>query len=200
MPLLWRLPKVLTNTGNYECGVRALRFANDHYDFRYGANRIYVNRTDEPNQPNGEEYFSGEQIHPDWKWNSNDGTIHTVYSASSKFKNGLYHTEHPWLRSDNTGGSNMLDVDQNYTGVNLSDFPVTGALRNAYRGTSGLPHQQGMRQRPIMLRSPSFLKTAQLRLLKNMRLSGRIYNYALIKRPSDGRSFYFIHVPETKTK
>jgi hypothetical protein len=35
-----------------ECGVAALHFADDNFNFRPGANRIYVNFTDEPNQPN----------------------------------------------------------------------------------------------------------------------------------------------------
>ena len=41
------------NSNVDECGVAAIRFANDLFSFRTGANRIYVNFTDEPNFPCG---------------------------------------------------------------------------------------------------------------------------------------------------
>lgn len=41
-----------------ECGMAALRFADKQFSFRTGANRIYVNFTDEPNQPGGQSAFS----------------------------------------------------------------------------------------------------------------------------------------------
>ena len=36
-----------------ECGVAALRFADENFNFRSGSNRIYINFTDEENQPQG---------------------------------------------------------------------------------------------------------------------------------------------------
>ena len=131
-----------------ECGVAALRFADEHFTFRTGANRIYVNFTDEPNQPGGKEDFSVEYVNNVEKWNTSKGTIHTVYSSSTNFKEIALQEEFPWKMSDYTGGT-FLTASSSFTGVTLESLPVTGAMMNSYviRFTDvadlmdGMPHE-----------------------------------------------------------
>ncbi|MCR5643431.1 MAG: VWA domain-containing protein [Prevotella sp.] len=111
-----------------ECGVAALRFAKDNFTFRPGSNKVYVNFTDEYNQPNGNQDFSTEWVQNEWT--ATDGTIHTVYSNGPD--NILrYYSEEPWLISDYTGGT-TIKTNSSFTGVTLNDLPVTGALQNTY--------------------------------------------------------------------
>ncbi|MGN0221956.1 MAG: vWA domain-containing protein [Prevotella sp.] len=115
----------------YECGVAALRFADEHFSFRTGANRIYVNFTDEPNQPNGKEGFSVEYVNNAANWNTSKGTVHTVYSSTTNFTESPLQTEFPWKLSDYTGGT-CLTASSSFTGVTLESLPVTGAMMNSY--------------------------------------------------------------------
>ena len=115
-----------------ECGVMALRFANDYFTFRSGANRIYVNFTDEPNQPYYNDDWSVEYLNPlKGNWTPQQGTVHTVYSGSSSFNNQTGYNEHPWLLSEYTGGT-VLYASSYFTGVSLYDLPVTGAMQHSY--------------------------------------------------------------------
>lgn len=124
-----------------ECGMAALRFADENFSFRYGANRIYVNFTDEPNQPGVKQKFSVESLLTDW--DTSDGTIHTVYSDNKETS-----TEYNYLMSQYTGGT-VINTDGNFTGVTLDSLPVTDAMMNSYiiRFTNieefmdGQPHQ-----------------------------------------------------------
>lgn len=114
-----------------ECGVMALKFADQTYNFRTGANRIYVNFTDEPNQPGGKEEYSTEWVKDLGNWPPTKGTIHTVYSASNNWSETLYYKEHPWNLSEYTGGTTLF-ANSYFTNVTLDDLPVTGALLNSY--------------------------------------------------------------------
>lgn len=115
-----------TTAGNAyaECGMAALRFATDLFSFRPRANRIFVNFTDEPNQPEGIYRFSVESLLTDW--DTSLGTIHTVFSGSSDT------SEEPnSLMSEYTGGI-VLYTNASFTGITLDSLPVTGALQNSY--------------------------------------------------------------------
>lgn len=122
-------------TGGYssnECGAAALRFADEQFTFRSGANRIYVNFTDEPNQPAGSNGFSVEYVSTQENWNTAKGTIHTVYSDTYKdFTETLYYYEYPWRMSEYTGGT-IIYCDPYFNNVTLTDLPVTGAMQNSY--------------------------------------------------------------------
>ncbi len=107
-----------------ECGMAALRFADENFDFRKGANRIYVNFTDEPNQPAGISRFSVESLLTDW--NTSDGTIHTVFS-NNKETAGEYNR----LMSEYTGGT-VINTNSSFTGVTLESLPVSDAMMNSY--------------------------------------------------------------------
>lgn len=107
-----------------ECGMAALRYADENFHFRNGANRIYVNFTDEPNQANGVARFSVESLKTDW--DTNRGTIHTVFSDGRETS-----TEYNYLMSTYTGGT-VINTNRSFTGVTLSSLPVTDAMQNSY--------------------------------------------------------------------
>lgn len=124
-------------SGNYnngssyaECGMVALRFADDNFAFRNGSNRIYVNFTDEPNQPNGSQKWSVEALKTNI-WNTSKGTIHTVWSGGNYTSWTSLSDENPKLMSTYTGGTSK-DVNASFTNVTLDDLPVTGAMQNSY--------------------------------------------------------------------
>ncbi|MBR0049617.1 MAG: VWA domain-containing protein [Prevotella sp.] len=116
---------------NYECGVAALRFADEQFTFRTGANRIYVNFTDEPNQPNGHSNYSVNWVKNSLNWPVTKGTIHTVYSGTPTNYAETATQEHPWTLSEITGGTTLY-VDPSFSGVTLDDLPVTAALTHSY--------------------------------------------------------------------
>lgn len=115
--------------GNNECGMVALRYADDNFAFRSGSNRIYVNFTDEPNQPDGSQAWSVEALKTNI-WNTSKGTIHTVWSGGTYSWTTLRY-EDPKLMSVYTGGTSK-DVSPSFTNVTLDDLPVTGAMQNSY--------------------------------------------------------------------
>lgn len=113
-----------------ECGVQALRFADEHFNFRKGANRIYVNFTDDANYPGGDKEISVDYVKN--HWSVSKGTIHTVLSNDSSYiNNRLDIGEKSWLMSRYTGGTELY-VNQSFSGVSLDDLPVTGAMQNSY--------------------------------------------------------------------
>lgn len=114
-----------------ECGTAALRFADEQFTFRTGANRVYVNFTDEPNQPNGNQAFSTEWVNDIKNWPATKGTIHTVFSAGNNWSESADYKEYPWNLSTYTGGT-IIFTSSSFSGVNLDDLPVTGALQNSY--------------------------------------------------------------------
>jgi hypothetical protein len=119
----------------YECGVAALHYATDQFKFRSGANRVFVNFTDEPNQPNGQEKWSVEWVNPvNSNWTADMGTIHTVFSDpyyTDSYNWTPLYEEKPWLLSEYTGGTTKF-APYDFSGVTLDDLPVTGALMNSY--------------------------------------------------------------------
>lgn len=118
----------------HECGGAALRFADKLFSFRSGANRVYVNFTDEPNQPAGKRDFSVEYFKNPLNWSTSKGTVHTVYSEkvdTASYINDILNNEKPWLLSQYTGGTTII-TDRYFSGVSLSSLPVTGALTHYY--------------------------------------------------------------------
>lgn len=117
-----------------ECGGAALHFADKYFTFRGGANRLYVNFTDEANQP-GESHkaFSVESVASQEDWKVWQGTIHTVYSGEvdGYWEWTKWIAEKPWLMSDYTGGSTIY-APSDFAGVSLDALPVTGALVNSH--------------------------------------------------------------------
>ena len=119
---------------NDECGAAALHFADENLNFRRGANRIYVNLTDEPNQPNNVTKFSVESVNPNssyYIWNTAKGTIHTVYSGSTSYSWTPLYAENPILMSNYTGGEKIY-APSDFSGTTLNGLDVTGAIVNSF--------------------------------------------------------------------
>ncbi len=114
-----------------ENGMVAVRFAHEYFAWRPGANRIYVNFTDEPNQTtnSSDSLFSVYSLKN--HWNATDGTIHTVYSEDTTDYWYNNHRERPWLMSEYTGGQAVF-VNKNATDLDLNLLPVTGALAETF--------------------------------------------------------------------
>ena len=129
-------PKTGNSSDSNECGAMAIHFADDYFNFRTGANRIYINFTDEGNQPNGianykVDWFKSQTNWPTWK-----GTIHTVYSGSQSNVSG----EKPWLMSEYTGGTTMF-IKPNASDLNLNTLAVSEAMTHSYTIRFLVPRQ-----------------------------------------------------------
>ncbi len=116
---------------NGECGGMALRYADNNIKFRTNSNRIYVNFTDEPNQPNYKEEYSTEFFADQSNWSTQQGTVHSVYSSDTTFTETMLYSEKPWRISWYTGGT-ILIAPSSFSGVTLSSLPVSGAMTNSY--------------------------------------------------------------------
>lgn len=114
-----------------ECSIQAARFANEHFSFRAGSNRVYVNFTDDANYPGGSADWSINYLTDSKAWDPSMGTIHTVYSGYTGYENRPLYKEQSWLISEYTGGT-VLYADSYFSGVSLYDLPVTGALQHSY--------------------------------------------------------------------
>ena len=114
-----------------ECPMAALRYADNYFSFRNDANRIYVNFTDEYNQPQGYSSFSVRYLTSQSNWPTTKGTIHTVYSGSTTSSETTNYEEKPWRMSEYTGGT-IIYTNSNFSGVTLDNLPITEAIRNSY--------------------------------------------------------------------
>lgn len=122
------------DSGMDENGSAAIQYGDHNMNFRTGANRIYVNFTDEPNFPCGKNKFSTEFFKDQLNWSSVQGTVHTVFSSDTAYvyrQEKLYTLERPWRMSWYTGGT-VLVAPSNFKGITLESLPVTGAMQNSY--------------------------------------------------------------------
>lgn len=118
-----------------ENGAQAIRFADKYFSFRQGANRIYINFTDDCNFPatnsnNSVEYFNDKS-----RWPVNKGTIHSVLSNSYSWYTSRITehktSEYPWLMSNYTGGTIMY-VRTDASDLNLQTLTVSEAITHSY--------------------------------------------------------------------
>lgn len=123
--------KYFVNSSMDECGVAAIRLADENYSFRIGANRVYVDFTDEPNYPTNKEEYSVKYFEDQNKWPAYKGTIHTVYSGTRYDYTDWNAVESPWLISDYTGGSTQF-VRSDFSDTDLSSLIVSGAMQHSY--------------------------------------------------------------------
>ncbi|MGM9687723.1 MAG: PL29 family lyase N-terminal domain-containing protein [Alloprevotella sp.] len=120
------------NNGYNECGAAAIQYANANFNFRNGSNRIYINFTDEPNQPNGKSAWSVNFFNSEQNWPAQYGTIHSVYSdTNTQYVQTEGYREYPWRMSEYTGGTKMF-TSSSFTGVSLKDIPVMDAITHSY--------------------------------------------------------------------
>lgn len=111
-----------------ENGIAAVWFADSLFSWRNSAQRVYVNFTDEPTQPNNIAYWSTQQLC--LRWLPTKGTIHTVYSADTSGSWLDLVRERPWALSTCTGGT-IKFIPSNAAGLDLRTLPVTGALASS---------------------------------------------------------------------
>lgn len=136
---------------NTECCMLALRFADAELSFREGAERVYINFTDEPNQPYGNHDYS-----IDWltdHWHSTMGEVHTVYSAPEPQPSeytALY-SEPSRSLSDRTGGT-VTYTDERFSNVSLADLEFCESLTHGYiaRLKNVAPYVDGKRHRVVI--------------------------------------------------
>ncbi len=112
-----------------ENGVVGIFFADTMFSWRAGAQRVFVNFTDEPTQPGGYAAWSTASLCDRML---GKGTVHTVFSEDTSYYywQDLYD-ERPWEMSQCTGGT-IKFISSDASDLNLLDLPVTGALSNSY--------------------------------------------------------------------
>lgn len=111
----------------------AIQYANEYFNFRTNANRIYVNFTDEPNQPNSITKYSVKFFAEQDNWAPANGTVHTVWSGGTNTSDytSWNYQESPWFISEYTGGT-IIKTNSSFSQVTLSNLPVTAAMQNSY--------------------------------------------------------------------
>ena len=114
-----------------ESPMAALKYADALFSFREGANRIYVNFTDEPNYPSNKEEFSVHFLASQSNWKASQGTIHTVYSATDISSETTNQKEKSCRMSEYTGGTTLY-VKNDFSDASLESLPITGAMQNSY--------------------------------------------------------------------
>lgn len=115
-----------------ECEVLALRYAHDLFSFRPISNRIYINLTDEPNQPGGRSKWSVDVLRPqNGFWEPSYGTVYCVYSGTTYFTVVPQVTEQPWLMSEFTGGTAEF-CTPDFKDMSLNSLIATQAITNSY--------------------------------------------------------------------
>jgi hypothetical protein len=111
-----------------ENGVVGIMFAENYFNWRAGAQKIFINFTDEPTQPSGNYEWSTAFI---CSYMLGKSTIHTVFSADTNRTWTDLYSERPWEMSQCTGGT-IKFLDYQATGLDLTNLPVSGALANSY--------------------------------------------------------------------
>jgi hypothetical protein len=114
-----------------ENGVVGVFFADSLYNWRPGAQKVYINFTDEPTQPGGLYSWSTAAL---CEKLLGSATVHTVFSEDTTWYSGYWQDlwqERPWDMSKCTGGT-VKFVSNDASDLNLIDLPVTGALSNSY--------------------------------------------------------------------
>ena len=112
-----------------ENGVIGVLFADSNFSWRAGAQRVFINFTDEPTQSNGEKWNTAEMCSAI----SGSATVHTVFSRDSSYYGSSWsiYRERPWAMSECTGGTIMF-LDEQASSLNLTTLPLSTALVNSY--------------------------------------------------------------------
>jgi len=112
-----------------ENGARSIFFADSFFSWRAGAQRVFINFTDEPNQSDGIN-FNISSLCTKLK---GIGTVHTVFSQDTTYYSHYWSekNERPWEMSECTGGTTMF-LDSHATNLNLTTLSFSTALVNSY--------------------------------------------------------------------
>ena len=106
-------------TATAENGIVAALFADSVYAWRTGAQRVFINFTDEPTQSNGLTFTNAVGC----GLLSGKATVHTVFSEDTTYYYWNEYNERPWDISTCTGGT-IKFINSNAEGLNLKDLPV----------------------------------------------------------------------------
>jgi hypothetical protein len=112
-----------------ENGVVGVLYSDKFFNWRGGAQRVYINFTDEPTQPGGDERWTTANM---CQTIGGIATVHTVYSADTTYSTWDEYNERPWAMSECTGGT-VKFVSYDASDLDLTTLPVTGALTNSYK-------------------------------------------------------------------
>ncbi len=116
-------------SGGGENGVDAIFYADSVFDWRGGAQRHYVNFTDEPTQPNGDSAYSTDALCNEI---TGSASVHSVYSGGdTTWTEDPLQREHPWRMAECTGGTSVF-VQSDASDLDLSQLPIIGFLANTY--------------------------------------------------------------------
>ena len=112
-----------------ENGIVGIFFADSVFNWRPGAQRVFINFTDEPTQPGGLVSWSTDALCDKLLGTASE---HTVFSEDSSYYFWQYLVnERPWDMSKCTGGT-VKFANSDASDLDLIDLPVTGALSNSY--------------------------------------------------------------------
>jgi hypothetical protein len=114
-------------TAPQENGIVAAIFGDSVYTWRSGAQRVFINFTDEPTQSDGITWTNAFGC----GLLSGKATVHTVFSEDSTYYTWDNQNERPWDISTCTGGT-IKFIPGTAIGLTLKDLPVAGALANSY--------------------------------------------------------------------
>lgn len=112
-----------------EDGVVGILFADSLFAWRSGAQKVFINFTDEGTQPDYEYKWSTANICDNFPGYA---TVHTVFSADTNQTWTNLQWEKPWAMSECTGGTAFF-MNSNADSLDLTVLPFTTALTNSYK-------------------------------------------------------------------
>ena len=112
-----------------ENGVVGVLFADSFYTWRGGAQRHFINFTDEPTQPGDIYQWGTENM---CEVIGGRATVHTVFSEDTMaYMWSELNAERPWWMSECTGGT-VVYIDNLASNLDLSSLPIVGSLSSSY--------------------------------------------------------------------
>ena len=115
-----------------ENGISGIQFANANFSWRPEAQRIFINFTDEPTQPNKSRSPWSTTEATCSAWTPTSGNVHLVWSGSSlsSARWTKDRDENPAELSKCTGGV-VMSVRSDAKDLDLTTLPMTEALRSS---------------------------------------------------------------------
>ncbi|MFO0676205.1 MAG: vWA domain-containing protein [Polyangiaceae bacterium] len=115
-----------------ENGIVGIDFAERNFAWRPASQRIFVNFTDEPTQPDQKSPWTTKTFCA--RWRPENGTVHTVWSGRTKLAEGRWtegEEENPEELSKCTPGAVVKEIKDDASDLDLTALPLTDALKNS---------------------------------------------------------------------
>jgi hypothetical protein len=119
----------INHNPDIEAGVVGILFADSLFNWRAGAQKIFINFTDDGNKPDNNYKWSVQNICDNFPGYA---TIHTVFSADTNLTWIPMSFEKPWTMSECTGGTSII-TNSSASGLDLTSLPLSVALSNSYK-------------------------------------------------------------------